>query len=126
MKKAISIGLILVLSAQCLYQLGIVTYFQLNRDYVAQVLCINKAKPMTMCYGNCFVKRNLKLADQTEKTTAPSGSKIKIVIPTFIVNDHHYSLNQTEITLTLLHADDRSATLSGFPRVAFHPPSILA
>jgi hypothetical protein len=125
-KKVISIGLILVLSAQCLYQLGIITYFQLNRDYIAQVLCINKSKPMTMCYGNCFLKRNLKLTDQTEKTTVPSETKIKIEVPSFIVTDDHYSLNQTEIVLTLLYADDKPVTLNGFPTATFHPPSFLA
>jgi hypothetical protein len=125
-KKVISIGLILVLSAQCLYQLGIITYFQLNHDYVAQVLCINKEKPMTLCYGNCFLKRNLKLTDQTEKPTVPSGSKIKIVIPSFIATDDRYSLHQTEIVLTKLYADDKPVTLAGFPSTPFHPPSFLA
>ena len=124
-KKVISIGLIFVLSLQCLYQIGIVTYFNINRDYIAQVLCINKEKPMTMCYGNCFLKRNLKVGGENEKSTVPV-SKIVIEAPSFIVSEFNYSFSQSATPLAFLYGRYYSIELSGFPSTIFHPPSFLA
>jgi len=50
--------------------------FELRQDYIAKVLCVERNKPMTVCYGRCYLNKNLgKAAEQTEneeKTLATS------------------------------------------------------
>jgi len=82
-KRFLAIAFIFLLSAQCIFKLGIITYFEANRDYIAEVLCVNKKKPMTMCYGQCFLDRNLSLTEETPKQT-PVKSTLKMEAPIFI------------------------------------------
>lgn len=41
--------------------------YGLNYDYIAEVLCINKAKPELHCDGKCYLKKQLAAASETEK-----------------------------------------------------------
>lgn len=74
------------MSLQCFYQMGVVTYFELNRDYIAKVLCINREKPVSSCHGQCFLSRNLDLANEatTDEGTVPAGTQ-KVDFPVFLV-----------------------------------------
>src|SRR5258708_5989006 len=57
---------IFFLSALCiptLYKAGLFTLYQLNRDYITSNYCVNKDRPITMCYGKCFLERGLSIAD---------------------------------------------------------------
>lgn len=112
------------MSGQCLFKLGIVTYFELNRDYIAEVLCINKNKPIAMCYGRCFLKKNLALADESEKAPAPL-SKEKFQVPVFLVSENLYSL-QVRSELIFPFTAYYKIIASGFKSPPFHPPSFLS
>lgn len=119
-KKITAIALVFLLSAQCLFKLGLITYFEANRDYIAEVLCINKDKPITMCHGTCFLDKNLALADQAENQVPPAG-KSKIEIPSFLVTTHTFLISPpAEIVLMLtpiqlLHHSPHN-------NAVFHPP----
>lgn len=41
--------------------------FELNRDYIAAELCVNKSKPELNCNGRCFLAEKLKKAAEKEK-----------------------------------------------------------
>lgn len=123
-KRIVSIGLILLMSLQCFYKLGIVTYFELNRNYIAEVLCINKAKPVTMCQGQCFLNRNLELADdpQPDDGTSPPATQ-KIDFPAFVISDNQYPAH--EMTEPQLHNARYLPSVSGEHSPApFHPPAL--
>jgi len=50
--------------------LGTVAYFNLNRDYVARVLCENRDKPQMNCNGQCYLAKKLKASqDKQDKET---------------------------------------------------------
>ena len=119
-KRLTAIAFIFLLAAQCIFKLTIITYFEANRDYIAEVLCVNREKPMTMCNGQCFLDRNLSLADDdTEKT----GATIKLSLETspFVPADFQVQLE----------IDSRKVEKSPVPdplydsnsqRKLFHPP----
>jgi hypothetical protein len=44
-------------------KLGIVAWYQVNKTYVATVLCENKDKPQMNCCGKCYVRKQLNKAD---------------------------------------------------------------
>ena len=56
-------------------------YYQLNKEYVASHLCVNKDKPEMHCNGKCFVgKEIIKLNEQqhTEKKDQESQQQHEI------------------------------------------------
>lgn len=122
MKKVISIGLIFLLSAECLYKLGIITYYQLNKDYVAEVLCVNKDNPITMCYGKCFLKRHLDLADGGQKAPVQQGSE-KTDMPVFLITENEYCFTEAN-EFVRLNAAYCDTCATGYLSSPFHPPSI--
>lgn len=50
--------------------------FELRRDYIAKVLCINRAKPMTTCGGQCFLDKQLKKAAENHNKEPQSSSRM--------------------------------------------------
>jgi hypothetical protein len=124
-KKITSIGLVLLLCLQCFYNLGVLTYFQLNRDYIAEVLCVNKEKPITMCYGQCFLEKNLDLPVDAGDADALPVSKQLIDFPIFLVSENEYVF-EAESPLNFancLYLDGYSSKHLSPP---FHPPSLLS
>lgn len=82
MKKIISFMLILALGFQCLAKLGLITFYQLNKDYISKELCENKDKPKMHCEGKCFLKKNLDLADKAEQKSKEIIKQVEF--PVFI------------------------------------------
>jgi hypothetical protein len=125
-KKVIAIGLIFVMFAQCFYKLGMITYFQLNREYVAEVLCINKEKPITMCYGKCFLENNLKLVDERATDDVPvPPAKTQIDFPAFLIVENNYSFGSS-LNFEIAESGYLSGTSSKHSDIPFHPPTLLS
>jgi hypothetical protein len=120
-KRVIAIIFILLLSAQCIFKLSIITYFQANRDYIAEVLCINKEKAITTCYGQCFLDRHLAIADEENDDQATPTSKVQVETSIFLMTwidfdlNRNFSLQQRPNSRQSLYAYDLTHTL-------FHPP----
>lgn len=43
--------------------------FKLNQEYIAKVLCVNKANPQMKCNGHCYLMKQYKKAQQEEAAT---------------------------------------------------------
>lgn len=53
--------------------------FEANRDYIAEVLCINKEEPKSDCGGYCFFMQKMKAADeQQSQATLIEKSNVEI------------------------------------------------
>lgn len=49
---------------------GIIAHYNLNRDYIARVLCENRDRPQLHCDGKCFLAKRLKAQqDRQDKET---------------------------------------------------------
>ncbi len=120
-KRALAILFIFLLSAQCIFKLTIITYFETNRDYIAEVLCINKEKKITVCYGQCFLDRNLAIADEGSDDQATNTNKTQVETSIFLITDFGWDSKKASFLLQkfdsreLLYAYDLTHTL-------FHPP----
>ena len=126
MKKAIAIIVFLSLFAQCIVQLGILGYYELNKDYIAKNLCENRDKPQMKCCGKCYLHKQLKkaegnsssknLPDKTEKSEVVAY--ILPVVPSFsLINYHPFISVQNPVSQHLHGADIALAV--------FHPPSVV-
>lgn len=66
--------------------------YTLRRDYIAKVLCINRKKPITVCYGKCYLKKQLKrVKDQHEKDRKRHNNQSPEL--TFFVQDKQPPVN---------------------------------
>jgi len=68
MKKGLVIVLVLVMLLQSTIRTVYVAYYQINQDYIASVLCINKAKPTSSCNGKCYLYKKMKEQEKQEQT----------------------------------------------------------
>lgn len=58
-----------------LTKIGIFIDFKINQDFIADVLCINKEKPMLTCNGKCYLSEQLKKAEEQEEKRAATSKK---------------------------------------------------
>jgi hypothetical protein len=49
--------------------------FQLNRDYIAANLCVNRNKPWLHCNGKCYFMRKIKQQQEKEKSQERQSQK---------------------------------------------------
>lgn len=123
--RLLAIILFMSLSFQSMVKLGIVAWYQVNKTYVATVLCENKDKPEMNCCGKCYVRKQLNKADDngsSEKQTPVKGphfETVDYVMPVFTA---------TRITLSTASVskvfNGRYTGSLGFDIVSsiFHPP----
>ncbi len=43
--------------------------FELNQEYIAKTLCVNRDKPELHCNGKCYLSNKIKQAEEKEKRT---------------------------------------------------------
>ena len=55
------------MSYPSLVRVYIFSDFLIHQEYIAEVLCINKDKPMLNCDGKCFLATQLKQAETQER-----------------------------------------------------------
>lgn len=74
MKKGFVIVLVLMMLLQSSVRSIYVAYYQINQNYIASVLCINKTKPASTCNGKCYLSKKMKEHEKQEQTI-PSALK---------------------------------------------------
>jgi hypothetical protein len=57
--------------------------YAVNRDYIAEVLCINKAKPELACDGKCHLKSSLD--QEFENDTPANNNTVRIQIENILI-----------------------------------------
>jgi len=67
MRKKITIGILIVFCFAEIRPLLPYLEYYANYEYISEVLCINKDKPMSTCNGKCYLSKQLKKAQETEK-----------------------------------------------------------
>ena len=70
MRPLVSYILLLAILLPTLSPWGTVAYYHANKDYIARVLCENRAKPQLHCDGQCYLAKKLKAQqDRQDKET---------------------------------------------------------
>lgn len=77
MTRVLAIILFFSLGFQSMVKLGIVAWYQVNKTYVATVLCENKDKPQLNCCGKCYVNKQMKKADGNSSDKQLPGKTAK-------------------------------------------------
>lgn len=67
LNKAITILFLACLIGKPIFDIGYLTYFELNLDYIIQTYCVNKDKPQLHCNGKCHLAKTLSMNKKQEK-----------------------------------------------------------
>ncbi len=118
-KKIVAGILIAMLSLQCFYKLACVTYYQLNKDYIAEFLCVNRDNPITVCYGQCLLKTALGFDADTNANAMTSN--LKFELPAFKLNEP-LSISKTNVLIQSFPTGNCSLNTSSFIPSVFRPP----
>jgi hypothetical protein len=117
--------LMMLLLTQAFSKWLVVLEYNLNKDYIAQKLCINKARPKLNCHGKCqMMKRLAEEEKQNSSNTTSHASKIQIQEVLY-----HNEITQPEIPLLSFSSSTYNEEFPIFicnPPVfsIFHPPAL--
>lgn len=67
MHRGIVVLLFCLLCHQQFLRLGVFAYYELNKAYIAKNLCENKSRPELNCCGKCYLNKQLKKVDESDK-----------------------------------------------------------
>lgn len=108
-----------------LTKIGILIDFKINQDFIAEVLCINREKPMTMCNGKCYLSEQLKKAEEQEEKQAPTNKKERLEVVYYYATSAFEFLVHTDCFVSKLNLAciDEFYT-SSFIADIFRPPKL--
>lgn len=122
-KKSLSILLLAALICQCFSKLGIIAYYQINRDFIASHLCINRDKPQMHCNGKCYLNRKLRSDEKPDQNKGNNDNKIELSI--FCATDV-FNLNTPMNGTEVSYPELITVYLQSRTRFLFHPPQKLS
>lgn len=73
-KYPVTIVLILLMAAQTFSKWCLIFEYQVNKEYIAKNLCINRTKPSCCCQGKCYLKKKMA-ADQSDQQAPTKGGQ---------------------------------------------------
>lgn len=123
MRRFLSVILSLALLLQTFYTASIVTFYYTNKGYVATALCENKDKPQLHCEGKCFLKKELKNAEDESNKSKKGGEQQEIVLALPVLPVSLPAAFQPKVekpVKTFVESQYRHLYLSE----TFHPPGV--
>ena len=83
--RAIAVLLLFSSLAVNLSGLFVFAGFEMNEDYIAKELCVNKNKPELQCNGKCYLMNKLKQAQDKEQKQEHQFQKVQLQMQEAIV-----------------------------------------
>jgi len=109
-----------------LTKIEIVIDFKINQDFIAEMLCINREKPMTMCKGTCYLTDQLNKAEEQEGQRAPASKKERVELIYCYSESIIDSLSIPDIYTGELNPVSVDTWYpSAFVHDIFHPPQFI-
>lgn len=125
MRQLFVIILVSLLLVQPLSLTWIYASFLINRDYIAQNLCVKKEIRGNTCKGCCQLKKQLKQSNEQEQKSLPQGIRVKAE-QIFCARSSSFGFKKQfavlNTTCVVINAQEGLAT--GFLYPVFHPPRI--
>jgi hypothetical protein len=125
LKKIVAISVLLALLAQCFTRYCVMAIFQVRKDYIAKNLCENRDKPKSNCCGKCFLRKQLKKADNQGPVKDTDGKREKWEVEAYVLPQERKP-RLCFIPLTERHFHARLRHMQGCLPLCriFHPPRL--
>nr|WP_233098677.1 hypothetical protein [Aureibaculum flavum] len=101
--------------------------YNLNYDYIAKVLCINKDEPELKCNGKCHLAKEIKKTLPSDNQDKPSGLPV-IDFDKFPITSHeneHHKLNAFQFSKKLNFHIIKTGKTNNYISSVFQPPEFL-
>jgi len=82
-KRFLAILLIFAMTATSFQRYFVYASFELNKDYIAKNLCINRSRPWLHCNGKCYFMKKLRQAEENEKKQTAKDNLSRLEISFF-------------------------------------------
>ena len=76
LKYIITILLIVTIAIQTFSKWFLILQYEIQKDYIANNLCVDRAKPSSCCKGKCFLQKKLS-ADEDQQQSLGKSSRLK-------------------------------------------------
>ncbi|MCB0538868.1 MAG: hypothetical protein KDE33_15245 [Bacteroidetes bacterium] len=83
MKRAFAILSLFAIVSANLYQITLIGIYNIEKEYITKVFCVNKDKPELKCNGKCHLKKNLANAEEKQHDNKNTNNEIQIISPVF-------------------------------------------
>jgi hypothetical protein len=101
----------------------VVVEYNLNKDFIAKNLCVNKAKPKLHCKGKCQMMKKLA-EEEKQNSTENNSTKIKMQELVFS-NEIHKPVVPIPVRAKRSYNEDSPVSEYNSPLTSiFHPPSM--
>ena len=117
--------LILLIATQAFSKWIVLMEYNMNRNYFAQVLCLNKAKPQLKCGGKCAMMKKMVDEEKQNSSSDQTGlAKLKFAEVLFPFEPSEPSFQKGLIKNNSYGSTDKAWTLFNPLCAVFHPPLI--
>lgn len=110
-----------VIVLQSLSLLYVQSEFNMNRAYIAKVLCINRDQPQMQCEGKCFLKKELNrkaAQESSNQKDLPTHSGVTLFIDQQLKQPIYPAAQE------VLKQDLQNYSSSGYLITSEHPPTV--
>lgn len=119
--KFISVSILLIcLLAATFSQTLICMAFEINQNYIARYLCVNRNNPHSSCNGHCYLSKQLAAHEKSPGTTNTIKEKTDVLLYLNV------SVNNTENIVSSVNKKQHSQYSFCLQQVCsefFHPPA---
>jgi hypothetical protein len=122
LKTTLTLSLAFLFLLQSFTRTFIIVNYQVNKDYISNVLCENKEKKAMHCEGKCHLKKELDKEEKNEST--PTGSSKEKFEITLYNSIHEEKIVFEEVTVKPVFAYTANLTDKVVVPV-FHPPGSI-
>lgn len=123
MKRVIIPILILLMLAQTFSQWLIVLDYQINKDYIARVLCENKNRPKLKCNGKCQMMKKLAEEEKQQQSSELRAGNQSLIVS---ASAHFATLQKPTVSETLIEYQELPVPHTVTRSYAiFHPPATV-
>lgn len=82
-KYPVTIVLILLMAAQTFSKWCLILEYQVNKDFIAKNLCVNRAKPSSCCQGKCYLNKRMAADESDQQTPFKGGQREEVTLQLF-------------------------------------------
>lgn len=123
MKKIVLYFLLISFVFQSTSNLWIISSFYINQDYIAKKLCVNRFDKIPVCYGKCFLSKQLKDNDKQEQKL-PNVKEKEIQLYFYTQNTLQINRKTTAVNANKVIITKDSDITNPLLYSIFHPPKM--
>ncbi|MFC5282078.1 hypothetical protein [Pedobacter alpinus] len=98
LKRFICIFLVILMGISTFTRLFYFAGYEINKDYIAKVLCINKNVPELNCNGKCFLSKKIAEAEKKEQSAERNTQK-DITQQVMLISTFNFLFKDTQTTI---------------------------